>query len=164
MARRRSGKKIDFLHWTVGALDVQSHAAGNVATTVLGAQHLPETIMRIRGEVTVFKEGVSAPSLGAIITMGLVLVPEGTGTTVLWNPFTDGEAPWIWWSTAFIGYEEAVVDVVDYPGITSARQVIDSKAMRINKNMELQFVVENTTTIAALSVNVQGAVRVLSGT
>ncbi len=45
--RRRSGKKIDFLHWTTGFGAFEALAAGTVAGTLISAQHLPETLMRI---------------------------------------------------------------------------------------------------------------------
>ncbi len=164
MARRRSGKKIDFVHWLGFSNAVGAHAAGSTARELVAAQHLPETLMRTRGEALVYLDGVSAPGGLAIVSMGLILVPEGTGSTVLWSPLTDSDAPWFWYDSFHIGYEEAVVDVVDIPGITSARRVIDSKAMRINKNMEIQWVIENTTLQSAISVNVSVSGRFLAGT
>ena len=56
-----------------------------------------------------------------------------------------------------------MTDVVDVPGITSARRVIDSSAMRKIRNQEIQFVVENATIGLAASVNVQGQIRILAG-
>jgi len=98
------------------------------------------------------------------VTAGLILVPEGTGTTVLWSPFTDGDAPWIWYDSSLLAYEEMVTDVVDIPLMTASRRVIDNKAMRIIRNQEVQFVVENTTIGSAASCNARVAGRVLSGT
>ncbi len=63
-----------------------------------------------------------------------------------------------------IGYEEMVTDVVDVLGLTSQRLVIDSKAMRIVRNSEIQMVVENTTIGSALAVNLNVQGRFLSGT
>ncbi len=161
--RGRHAKKIDTVHWTVGSFEHGSLAAGFAATLVGAAQHLPETILRIRGEVVVNPAGAAAAGDGARVTMGLILVPEGTGTTVLWSPFTDGDAPWIWWDVAQITYTEPVTDVIACQEALSARKVIDSKAMRKVRNTELQFVVENTTTQGVLSVDVFGTVRVLAG-
>jgi len=165
MAHRRGGfqKKIDTVHWTYGSIDNVARSAGTTGQTVLPAQHLPETLMRIRGEWIAYADGVQAPGGQVAIGVGLALVPEGTGTTVLWSPITDGDAPWIWVDYAMIGYEEAVTDVIDMPVISAVRRVIDSKAMRKVRNTELQFVVENATSLTAMTVNVAGNVRVLAG-
>jgi len=167
MARRRSfGKKIDTVHWTgvfANALGIAS--AGTQGTTLLPAQHLPETLMRIRGEWTAAMDGALADGSGARVTCGMILVPEGTGTTVLWSPSTDGDAPWIWWDVMHLDYEEYVADVIESTMTASGRRVIDSKAMRRVRNEELQFVVENTDpgALTGSSVNVLVAGRVLSG-
>ena len=162
MAHTR-GKKIDTVHWTYGSWDFPAQAAGTAAVNVLAAQHLPETLLRVRGEQVCYADSTQAPAKLASIGIGLILVPEGTGTTVLWSPITDGDAPWFWVDYFMIGYEEMVTDVVGVPGITSARRVIDSKAMRKNRNMEVQAVVENATVIGAINVNVEGQARFLAG-
>jgi len=164
--RRRSGKKIDFLHWTLGAAtsQFQAQAAGTVGATLVAAQHLPETLMRTRGEILSYEDGTGAPGAMALISVGLILVPEGTGSTVLWSPFSDPDAPWFSFEVMHIGQEELVTDVVDVPGITSSRRIVDSKAMRINQNQEIQMVVENTTLASATTVNTQAAFRFLFGT
>ncbi len=120
--------------------------------------------MRTRGEVLVFVDGAQAPGGSAQISMGMVLVPEGQSTTVIWDPFNDAEAPWFWYQEVFIAYEEMVIDVVDVPGASSARLIIDSKAMRrANVDEEIQFVVTNTTATAAIQVNVLANFRFLLG-
>ncbi len=96
MARRRSGKKIDFLHWTHGNGVNTGLAAGTTASTLIAAQHLPETLMRTRGNLLCTTSGVQAPAKSVFVAGGIILVPEGTGTTVLWSPITDSDAPWIW--------------------------------------------------------------------
>ena len=164
MARRRSGKKIDFVHWAGFQENVSALSAGTAAREAFSAQHLPETLMRTRGEYLVYMDAASAPGKLVTIGLGMILVPEGTGTTVLWSPLTDPDAPWFWYETVSIGYEEMVTDVVDVPGITSARGSIDSKAMRIIKNMEIQLVVENVTLLTAATVNVVVTGRSLFGT
>ncbi len=90
------------------------------------------------------------------------MVPEGTGSTVLWSPLTDADAPWFYYSTFFLGYEEYVVDVIDSPVLTAYREIIDSKAMRRVRNQEVQLVVENTTIAGAVSVNIVAAGRMLN--
>ena len=163
MPRRRSGKKIDFTHWTFHRTNT-AQAAGTSAIQMSTAQHLTETILRMRGNLAAFVEGTLAGGQGASMGVGLILVPEGTGTTVLWSPSTDGDAPWLWVDYFFVGYEEPVSDVIDIPGITSYRSVIDNKAMRIVRNQELQAVFENITSIGAVTVTTDLQVRVLAGT
>ena len=166
VARRRTGfaKKIDMVHWTGITAQIAALAAGTQAALASAAQHLPETLLRIRGEYGLTLDGVQDPGVGVGVTLGLILVPEGTGTTVLWSPFTDADAPWIWWDAAQLMYEEAVVNAVASQNTLSRARVIDSKAMRKVRNQELQFVVENQTIQSASSINVFMEARVLSGT
>jgi len=164
---RRSGhaKKIDSVHWEVGAGQFIGQAAGTAAGTFFPAQHLPETLLRFRGEWAAALFGALGSGIGVQLTIGVIQVPEGTGSTVLWSPFTDGDAPWIWWDVMNLIYVEQVTDVVYSNQTSSGRRVIDSKAMRKLRNTELQLVVENTTipglTTASIDVNVCG--RVLAG-
>jgi len=163
---RRSGhaKKIDTVHWTgisVSALALA--AAGTAGVTAAPAQHLPETLMRIRGEWCGWLDGLQGSSNGASITAGLIQVPEGTGSTVLWSPDTDADAPWIWWDTATVVNEEFVTDVTWATQVDSVRRVVDSKAMRRMRNTELQFVVENISFGGTPAINCTLGARVLSG-
>jgi len=162
---RRGGhaKKIDSVHWTYGSWSAAALTAGIQAATLFPAQHLPETLLRLRGEWLAWLDGTSVPGLGVAVSVGIIQVPEGTGATVLWSPITDGDAPWIWWDTFHLGYEEMVTDVVDVPGITSGRRIIDSKAMRKLRNTELQVVTENATFLSASGINAFGSVRALTG-
>jgi len=168
MARRRTGfqKKIDTVHWTYGSFATGSLGTGSiVGELVLAAQHLPETLLRIRGEWAARLEGLQPSSVGASVSAGLILVPEGTGATVLWSPITDGDAPWIWWDTFNLMYEEYVSDATWSSQTSDGRRVIDSKAMRKVRNTELQAVVENAPIPGSTGVSCgfAGAVRVLSG-
>jgi len=142
-----------------------SLAAGTAAVTALAAQHLPETLMRIRGEWAAAFSQVLPAASGTTITLGLIQVPEGTGTTVLWSPVTDGDAPWIWWDTFGLLYQEYVTDVIQSSISSSARRVIDSKAMRKMRNTELQLVAENATIsgLTAATIDVVVTARVLTG-
>ncbi len=163
MARGRHEKKIDTVHWTYGSFDAAALAAGTVGVNVLAAQHLPETLLRIRGEVYASLDGNQSGGQGVALGMGLIQVPEGTGTTVLWSPITDGDAPWIWWDTFHLFYEEYVTDVIIGQAVPDARRVNDSKAMRKLRNTEIQFVAENATISNAASVRLAGAARFLAG-
>ncbi len=167
MARNRSGftKKIDTVHWTLVSEVFVSKAAGTAAVNALPAQHLPETLMRIRGEAVLGFSGTLGSGVGVLVCLGLIQVPEGTGTTVLWSPITDGDAPWIWWDAYTLLYAEQVADVVASSIPSGARRVIDSKAMRKMRNTELQLVIENATMpgLTGASVDVGVTARVLSG-
>ena len=165
MAHRRSGfqKKIDVVHWTYGSFSFLAQAAGTVAVNVFPAQHLPETLLRIRGEfLGYFDSGLTGGQLVGG-SLGLILVPEGTDTTVLWSPVSDGDAPWIWVDYFMLGYEETVTDVIAPQVAMSVRRVIDSKAMRKIRNTELQCVIEMTSVSSSAPVNVAGQIRGLTG-
>ena len=164
MARRRSGKKIDFVHWTGMAGASLAQSAGSVGVSLNPAQHEPETLMRLRGTWSCYLDGTQAPGALIDVAIGVVLVPEGTGTSVLWTPLTDVDGPFIWYDRVSLGYEEYVTDVIDCPQMTSYRSVIDNKAMRIIRNQEIQLVIEQATTGGAASVNVNFCVRGLFGT
>ncbi len=163
MPRSRSGKKIDFVHWTLGQMSPAALGAGTSGATLFAALHEPETLLRMRGNLLAWVDANQAPGVSARISAGVILVPEGTGTTVLWSPITDADAPWIWVEHFMLGYEEMVVDTVDVPGLTSFRAVIDNKAMRISRNQELQGVFENVTAGGAMSINGSLQIRVLAG-
>ncbi len=151
MARRRE-RPVN-RHWTGFAGHTAALSAGSIGILISPATHDRETVMRTRGELLVNVDGAQAPGGRAQISAGMVLVPEGTGTTVLWSPFTDDDAPWFWYWTGVLGYEEMVTDVIDVPGLTSVREVVDNKSMRIVRNQEIQLVIENTTIASAVSVN-----------
>ena len=81
-----------------------------------------------------------------------------------YSPIADATAPWFYYSTFALGYEEMVTDVVDVPGITSYRETIDVKAMRrLRPQEEVQCVFENTTIDGAAAVNVSVFGRFLMG-
>ena len=164
MARRGHAKKIETVHWTGIAANAGALAAdANQGILTLAAQHLPETLMRIRGEWSCTFDGVQATAARVQVAVGLCLVPEGTGTTVLWSPIDDPDAPWIWYDTTHLQYEEYVTDVIASDVTASMRRVIDNKAMRRVRNMELQFVAGNFNVEGSEAVNVLMAGRVLSG-
>ncbi len=138
---------------------------GSSAVLAAAAQHLPETLLRFRGEWACSLDAGLASGIGVSVTAGLIQVPEGTGTTVLWAPLDDGDAPWIWWDTFSLFYIEYVTDVVASTEVANRSRVIDSKAMRKIRNTELQLVVQNATlsgfSAGTIQTSVQG--RVLAG-
>ncbi len=162
MANRR-GKKIDYTHWTYSAWVSLAQGVGtSVGATVFAAQHQPETLLRFRGNHVGFLDGAGAPGEFLEVGVGLILVPEGTGSTVLWSPIADGDAPWIWVDYYHLAHEELVVDVVDVQ-LGSYRSSIDNKAMRIIRNQEVQVVTEVSNLSSGSDINVAGQVRGLFG-
>ncbi len=163
--RQRHQKKIDTVHWTGVSGQFIGQAAGAAAGNLSPSQHLPETLLRTRGEWVASLLGGLGSGAGAQISMGIIQVPEGTSTTVLWSPFTDADAPWIWWDSISLLYFEYVADVVQSSQSSSGRRVVDSKAMRKLRNTEIQLVIENTTIpgVTATSVAVNLNARILSG-
>jgi len=146
--------------WELSNGNFPALAAGQSALnfSVVGTQQ--STLTRIRGTIRGYLDGQPLPGGLAEITWGIILVPEGSSTTVQFNPFSDANAPWLLWGSSFIGYEEPVTDVIDIPGMTSFSIDVDNKAQRIIRpDLEMQFVVNNSTVLAAVSVNVQYSLR-----
>ncbi len=167
MARRRSGfqKKIDSVFWSLSNGSSVAQSAGSVGVQFASVGTAPTTLMRMRGRVLAYADGAQAPPSGPILlSMGIIKVPEGTGSTVLYDPAADGNAPWIWFDTIILGYEEMVTDAIDVPVATGQRLIVDNKAMRrIRPDEELQFVVTNTTIGTALTSNLAYQIRWLQG-
>ncbi len=163
--RSRRGRKIDFTHWHGINANVAAQSAGSNGQTVIAAGLAkPETLMRTRGNLIAFIDGASAPGKLVEIGVGLILMPGGTGTTLTSTPLADGDAPWFWYDRFVLGYEEMVTDVIDVPGLSVYRSVIDSKAMRVlGLDQEVQLVVENVTLGTAAAVNVSASFRFLFG-
>ena len=158
--RRRSGKKIDFVHWTYSS-GTNEMGAGTAALTLFPAEHEPQTLLRIRGNFRANGLGGLTGSIGAFCGVGVILVPEGTGSTVLWSPISDGDAPWIWVDVFSLSYEEPVLDTIAITDVY--RSVIDNKAMRITRNQEVQLVFENVTNEGAMTVSFNYQARHLTG-
>jgi len=120
--------------------------------------------MRIRGELVAYIDGLQAPPALVDCAVGVHIVPGGSGTTVTAAPITDPNAPWLLYERFTLGYEEYVTDVIDNPGLTMFRKVIDVKGMRIIRpDVEMQVVFQNATLAGAASVNFSLAARVLFG-
>ncbi len=164
--RSRGRKKITEVRWIRNTASIGALGAGSVALTMVGANPtVKETIMRMRGNFMAYLDGTAAPGVLVIISAGIQLVPAGTGATVLREPFGDAfSSRWLWATSFRLGYEEYVTDVIDSPGITSFRETVDNKAMRIiGPDEEIQFVMTNTTSLAAGSVNAGLDGRMLLG-
>ena len=160
----RAQKKLDHTRWDLSTGSFSAQSAATAAINFSSVGTTPATLLRIRGEVFGWNDAASTPPKSIQCTYGIILVPEGTGTTVLFDPVSDGNAPWLLWGTAHLGYEEMVTDVVDVPGLTSFRHVIDNKAMRIIRpDIEMQFVMTNTTVGGSGNMNVAYSLRWLLG-
>ena len=168
MARGRRGsrggsKKIDYTRWEGVQESALALGVGTVAINLIAAASDPQTILRTRLNLLGFMDGTGGPGQLAIIGVGFILVPQGQGTTVIWSPLSDPNAPWFLYAAFSLGFEEQVTDVVETP-ISAYREVIDSKAMRIQRSdVEVQMVVENATAGNAANVNVVVSGRMLIG-
>ncbi len=151
------------LHWSRISGQALAFTAGTAAVNLVASAHIRETCIRLRGSLAAFVDGLQTPGGMAQIGVGIAVVPEGTGTTVVMSPLADGDAPWMYYTSFVLAYEELVTDVIDIPGISSYREVIDNKAMRILRpDQELQMVFENITLNAALTANVRFDARALT--
>ena len=165
MARRSSGrsKRIDEVNWH-GVIGVASAlAAGTAAVNLISASLGSFTVMRTRGEWFGSFDTTSGPGAMMQVAMGIWLVPEGTGTTVLGSPISDPNADWFVYETRTLAYEEAVTDVIAYGGV-SFRSEIDGKSMRrMKSDMEVQVVYESATLLTTEGVNLSFVGRILLG-
>ena len=163
-SRSRGGKVIDNLRWLGMSGDVNALAAGTVGVAILSSTASRDTIMRTRGQFMAYLDGVQAPGVRINCGVGLWVVPEGTGTTVLGSPLSDPDADWFWYDTFSLAYEEAVANVISLPGADTFRTVVDSKAMRRpGFDTEVQFVMENVTFGSSSAVNAVLSGRILLG-
>ena len=164
MARRRgggSGRKAD-LKWLNASASFTAQAAGSSALAIVSSGTASQTIMRTRGHLLAYIDGASAPAKLVRLGCGLIIAQSGQGATVLSSPVTDGDAPWFWYETFCLGYEEGVVDTLEYAGVSVVRIPIDTKAMRVLRpNQEVQAVVENVTVGNASAVNICIDIRML---
>jgi len=167
MARRSRDQfspKIRNLRWGGNSHVFAALAAGDSAQVMITAADTNDTIMRIRGELLCYVDGFLTPGRLAKIGIGAIVMPEGQGTTVVSGPLADDSAPWLFYESFLVGYEEYVTDVVDNPGLTIFRKTIDVKAMRILRpDRELQIVAENATIGTAVAVNLSLTFRALIG-
>ena len=162
--RARPAKKIHTLRWDGLQGRFGAQGAGSVAQNILAAGGDAETILRMRGFFRVWLDGVGAPGREVLISVGLILVPEGQGATVIWDPFNDVNAPWIWFTEVVLGHEELVTDVIGLTEVASATVEIDGKAMRkASPDEELQLVMTNSTLATASAVNANLSGRILLG-
>ncbi len=165
MANSRSrSRSIDNLRWIGFQSDSLALAAGSTGELVAVSTAMPDTVMRTRGTLLAFLDGTSTPGVVVDVAVGLHVVPEGTGATVLQSPITDPNADWFWYDRFALAYEEGVTDVIEYSALPAYRTVIDSKAMRrVPPDFELQMVIEQATVAIGQSVNFFAAGRFLVG-
>jgi len=164
MARRGITKKISHVRWKALTGIAANLSVGSAGIVALAATEFAETVMRTRGELLVWLDAVQSPGSWVRWGFGLVCVPEGTGTTVIWSPLTDANAPWFAYASGHLAYEEYVTDVVAAQQVQAHRRIIDSKAMRkCPPDMEVQAVFENVTVGNASDINFAFVGRLLMG-
>ena len=160
----RHAKKINRYRWEPVTFFSGGLSAGTSAANIIAAASDPQTMMRFRGELCAFLDSVQAPAVGVDVAVGVILVPQGQGSTVIWSPISDANAPWLWYERFFLGHEESVVDVLDQSGLGVVRKTIDSKAMRIQRSdVEIQLVAEQASIGTGSSINVSVRGRMLFG-
>ena len=148
------------LKWDDFAFSALALSAGDTSAVVISPVTESQTIVRTRGELLCWMDG--APTPPRLIRVGIGLLVQQAGATATVSPLTDGDAPWFWYETFHIGYEEAVIDVIDYPGLALFRKTIDVKAMRILRPaQEVVCVVEQATVDGAASINAVVSARML---
>ena len=159
MARRSSGGHRQHLEWGLWGASLLALAAG-VGGTILTTFGLASTILRIRGQVLVYLDGLG--TTGELVKVGLAIskLPEDASSTLL-APITDPAADYLWHNVVHVGYEENVFN--EFSQSVSAVCIdIDSKVMRrMRTGDQLSFVAENVTVGAAASVNVAAGGRFL---
>ena len=166
MARGRHFQQRKMItRWGGFNLSTGGLSAGAIGIQVSSAGSIRETILRVRGTLDCYMDALSAPDLGVVVTVGMRLVPEGTGTTVISNPFSDSNNPgWFYMSCFHLAYEEKVTDVIALTELASYRETVDNKAMRLfGPDQEIQLVVVNTTLEAAATIRLAFQGRILFG-
>ncbi len=167
--RSRSGhgrpeKSIDVIRWAGSNHQFAALAAGASAQTYITDGNT-ETILRIRGELMAWVNGIQTGAVLAEIAVGALVVQAGSGTTVIQEPIDEDKAPWLFYERFVLGYEEMIADAIQVGQLSGVRIVVDNKAMRILRpGREVQLVVQNFTLNGAVPVNVNFTSRVLLGT
>ncbi len=166
--RRRSNgrgeKVIDQTRWSGATSSFLAQGAGNAALNFVSAANSTDTVLRMRGELLSYADGVQAPGGLVECALGIIKMPEGQGTTVVSSPIADTNAPWMFFETWVLGYEEMVTDVIALSGVSVFRKTIDLKAMRILRpDIEMQIVFEQATIGSAMNTNTTLSIRTLLG-
>ncbi len=163
MARRKSGKKIDFVRWTLGSFNVVGLSAGQTQGVIIsGSDSSTSTVLRTRGQLIASIDGTQAPA--SLVRVGVGFLVQQIGVTASVAPLTDAEASYFFYQVFYLGYEEMVTDVIDVPVLSGYRLDFDSKAMRILRPAEeVVCVVEQDTRAGAASINVDISARFLLG-
>jgi len=161
---RRSGQRRRRTHWTdiAGAATIVSSGSSLLATSV--ASHEGETIVRIRGLVTLVGSIFTADGDGFFGAFGVGVVTTAAataGVTSIPTPITEGG--WDGWMLHnYLAIERGETGVSDGAGFH--RVVLDSKAMRkLNEDESLVFVWEGTET-GTVTAAIQFRARILSMT
>ncbi len=160
MADRGRGRRRGQARWGFGSQFLSGLAAGTPqSAAIIAAGTLPSTVMRTRGEILVWMDGAPAAADAVVWAVGLIVMPEGQGTTVVSSPITDGNAPWFGFWTGTLAAEDTTLL---QNGTQYARIPIDSKAMRILRpDREVQIVAEQSTIGGAQVININFAARFL---
>ena len=163
MARGSHGKKIDFTDWSGFTNAFSALAIASSTSSVMRTFSSSQTLMRTRGELLCYVDGTTVPGSSSQIAVGFLV--QQTGATATSIPITDSQAPYFYYETFVIGYEEMVTDVIAAQGAIVIRKTIDSKAMRkVRADQEIAAVVQSSTIVGAgVTVNLSVVGRFLVG-
>ncbi len=150
--RARSGGRRADLRWTKGAFAFNALGATSTSGVIVAAGNTSQTMMRVRGELLVYLDGTQAPGTFLRVAIGMLIQQAGVTATSV--PLSDGEAPFFWYESFALAYEEAVTDLIAMPGLAVFRKTIDGKAMRVLRpDQEIAVVVEQATIGSSGSIN-----------
>ncbi len=167
MARRGSGRVIDFKSWLTR---LRSETSISVVGTSMAAGVLsftgPGTILRCRGFVQAHFDSTAQISDTMTLTFGLGLVSTDAavvGSSAMPDPGGNSDYPWLWWGSMRLRSELAAGPSAW--GISAQRLEIDTKAMRrIKPEQTLVLVVEAASASGAPETVIEfGQTRVLIG-
>jgi len=162
MARARTAGRRADLRWTLGNAAFSAVGATSAASTIVIAGNTSQTIMRTRGSLVAWLNDTTAPGVHIRVGVGFLLAQSGVGTNVFSAPLDDGDAPFFWYETFSLAYEESVTDVIAVDGISSYRSEINSKAMRVLRpDQEVQCVVQQETVGSSGTINIGITARFL---
>jgi len=168
MARRGSGKTIDYKEWTGMNFSDQTAAAdGTLIGAGLISFAVPATILRARGFVQASFDATQQVGDRMRVTWGLGIVSTDAatlGATAVPDPAGEPEYPWLWWGSMLLRSELAAG--VNAWGLSAQRLEVDTKAMRrVKPGQSLVWVMEAASTAGAPATLFEfGQTRVLIGT
>ena len=163
MARRGRGVGRTRYEWTGGLGRSPDLASGATASFLLGTASQAETIMRVRGNVFAEIAATLVDLDACAVFYGIQVMPAGSQAAGLAaGPGTNPEGDWLLFGVVPFYVDTATT--VTHSVSMAAREVIDTKAMRVmREGEELLLRVENVDIVGAPPVNFAFGLCILSG-